>query len=84
VERMSLADEIEAQLSTTLDKLIDAVGAEPGPDRGLAWGDATRARIVIPLDVVAKIAASVAEEQIHAAYKNGWADGVVAPRPDVD
>lgn len=64
---MSLAEEIEAQLNHVLDRLAEAVDTQPGPERGLAWGDNGQGRIVLPLHVVAKLAAEVAERQQKVA-----------------
>jgi len=59
---MSLADEIEAQLNTIMDKLAEGLTVQPGPERGLAWGENGQGRIVIPMHIVAKVAAGVARE----------------------
>lgn len=82
---MTLADEIEAQLNLVLDKLAESLTVQPGPDRGLAWGELDQARIVIPLPVVAKLAASVAERHLRRqpgpdgdqarALRDRWLDG---------
>lgn len=60
----SLADEIEAQLNKIMDKLAESLKVEPGPERGLGWGENQQGRIVIPMHIVAKVAASVAREHL--------------------
>lgn len=76
---MSLADEIESQLNKIMDKLAESLGVEPGPERGLAWGENQQGRIVIPMHLVAKIAAGVARE--HLVFGEGrLARGVTPSR----
>ncbi|BCJ45302.1 hypothetical protein GCM10010168_85710 [Actinoplanes ianthinogenes] len=55
-----IAEAIEAELNRMLDELAKMLNVEPGPERGLGWGANGQGRIVIPLDVVAKLAAGAA------------------------
>lgn len=73
---MSLAEEIEKKLIEVLNALADTIGVEPGPDQGLGWGDATQGRIVVPMDVAAKVAAGVAEQHLRQEWLKGFAAGV--------
>jgi len=86
---MSLADEIETQLKKTINALAEAVGVTPGSELGLAWGEHGEGRIVIPLDIVAKLAADVAQrhargdrpaevdpEEFRAGFLDGWQRGI--------
>jgi len=58
--------------------MAEGVGIQPGPERGLAWGENGRGRIVIPMDVVAKLAASVVQPHTRAdtgATRDEFLDG---------
>lgn len=74
----SLADEIETQLNRIMDKMAETLKVEPGPERGLAWGENQQGRIVIPMHLVAKIAAGVAREHLLLERAEA-ADGSGAP-----
>lgn len=92
---MSLTEEIEAELNRLLDKLGEGLSVKPGPERGLAWGENGEGRIVVPLDVVAKFAASVAERSqrrqpgpdgdrerdLRDQWLEGFAQGIQEKRP---
>lgn len=81
---MSLAGEIEAKLNEVLDKIAAGVEPAPGPERGLGWGQDGQGRIVIPIDVVAKIAASVVQQHTKDEWLHGFATGLNTDGPRTD
>jgi len=77
---MSLAEHIETKLNEIMDKMAESLDVRPGPERGLAWGQADQARIVIPMEMVGRIAAGLAEEYMRDERAKGLAEGAKSTR----
>jgi hypothetical protein len=62
---MSLVKKIESELNRVVDALADGIAPAEGQQRGAGSGAPSRDRAVLPIEMVARIAAEVAEEDFR-------------------
>jgi hypothetical protein len=62
---MSLVKKIESELNKVVDALADGIPPAEGQQRGAGSGTPSGDRVVLPIEMVARIAAEVAEEDFR-------------------